>query len=184
MTEEYANDFTEIPQTLEANSALRVAVVAVVEREAMPGKATEGSDRLERFRRILIDLVNGRLSLEGAYERTEQELSRDTSPHRDDNRVFAAGWAERLVRTQLSRCYNQAVMEKLLSEGATMCFVPHSSAEDPGTACSLELAGGHHELQPLYERLTRAYRDGVWSREVKIPNHPHCTHTITPSRET
>lgn len=182
MAEIYANDFAEILDILARNTELRRAVERLTDTEAMPGKVTEGGDRLRRFRQMLKELINGGLTLEEAYARTERDLPRADSPYAHDNRVFPEDWGERLVRTQLSRCYNQAVMEQLLSEGAAECFVPHSSLEDSDTPCSRQLAGHNHDLRTLYERLVRAYREGVWTDEIKIPNHPHCTHTVTPRK--
>jgi hypothetical protein len=179
MSEVLANDFTEIPTVLSQNEALRNAVVALVATDAMAGKVTEGGDRLERFRAILTDLVNGQIGLGEAIRRTQAELPRQTSPYSGNNRVFASNWEERLVRTQLSRFYNQGVMEQLLAEGETQCFVPHSPAEDPDSNCSRQLAGQNHDVKALYERLVTSYRDGVWSQSVKIPDHPHCTHVVT-----
>lgn len=179
MSEELANDFTEILAVFSRNDALRSAALALIANQPMAGKVTEGGDRLERFRAILTDLINGRTDMVGAIRKTEVELSRQTSLYSGSNQVFAANWEERLVRTQLSRFYNQAVMEKLLAEGETECFVPHSPAEDSDSKCSIQLAGKTHDLRTLYDRLVGSYAQGNWSQVVKIPNHPHCTHVVT-----
>lgn len=179
MSDVYANEFGEIPVALAQNDALRQGVLRVVADEPMPGKVTESGDRLSHFRNILKDLVENDISLLEACNRVEMEIPRESSPYSASNRVFAAGWAERLVRTQLSRCYNQAVMEKLLAEGETECFVPHSAAEAADSPCSLRLAGAKHRLEILYARLVESYGRGNWtSSDVKIPNHPHCTHVV------
>jgi len=178
----YAEDFGQIATTLATNAELRQEVAALAATEPMPGKVTEGGDRLEVFRRVLEDLIAGQIDLEQAYNRTEAELPRAESLHADNNRVFPHDWGERLVRTQLSRCYNQAVMEELLAAGETMCHVPRSQAESSDSKCSQQLAGGNHDLQGLYDLLIAAYREGHWSGEVKVPNHPHCTHTVVPAR--
>ena len=177
-----ANDFTEILPTLSQNQELLQAVNSLITTEPILAKATEGGNRLEKFREILKDLVGNRISLNEAYERTEVELPRYTSIHCHSNRVFASGWAERLTRTELSRFYNQAVMEKLMAEGEVECFVPHSNAEDVNSPCSLHLAGSNQDLKSLYNLLVNSYAHGNWSRQVKIPNHPHCTHVVTRSK--
>ena len=182
MPEILANDFTEITATLSQNAALHNAVIALIASQPMAGKVTEGGNRLDLFRNILSDLVNGNTSLDAASHKTQDELSPQTSLYASNNRVFPSGWAERLVRTQLSRFYNQAVMEKLLAEGETQCFVPHSAAEDSGSSCSLQLAGSNQDLKTLHNRLVDAYEKGIWSQTVKIPNHPHCTHVVTRAR--
>lgn len=177
-----ANDFTEILIVLSKNQELLSAVDNLITTEPISGKVTEGQDRLERFRDILRKLVANKLTINEAYQRTKIELPRNTSKYSENNRVFPIHWEERLVRTQLSRFYNQAVMEKLIAEGETECFVPHSIAEDSDSQCSLQLAGSNQSLTDLYKSLIDSYANGKWSNQVKIPNHPHCTHVITRKR--
>ena len=105
------------------------------------------------------------------------------SKYATDSRVFPSGWAERLVRIQLSRFYNQAVLEMLIEKGKTQCYVPHSKHEELNTNCSKMLAGNTHEIKELYDKLIRTYENGVYDKEVKIPDHPHCTHVIKPLEE-
>jgi hypothetical protein len=131
MTSRYAEDFTEIPTVLNQNPGLRAEMLALIRDQPMPGKVTEGGARLEDFREILTDLARGDIDLSRAIWRTEAELPQQASPHQHNNRVSPTGWAERLVRTQYSRFYNQAVMEQLLARGETQCFVPHSTIEEP-----------------------------------------------------
>lgn len=182
MPELYANDFTEIPVVLSQNEGLRRAMLDLIDNQPMPGKVTEGGNRLTRFRGVLKELTAGRIDLPEAYRLTKTELPRDASIHSHNNRVFPANWGERLVRTQFSRFYNQTVMEKLLADGHTRCFVPHSSAEAPDSPCSRQLAGANHDLRTLYDRLVQSYAEGNWVKGVKIPDHPHCTHVVTPVR--
>lgn len=84
------------------------------------------------------------------------------------------------MRTQLSQFYNRAAMEKLRAAGYDRVFVPHSIAEKPESPCSQGLAGANQDLSTLYDRLIASYRDGKFSDELKIPHHPHCTHTVKP----
>ena len=181
MPDEFAQDFFDIPATLAANDVLRDAVVTLIQNEPMPGKVLEGGDRLEVFRAVLTDLARGDISLNEAYQRTNSELPRHASLHSQNNRVFSQGWAERQVRTQFSRFYNQAVLDYLRENGTIECFVPHSAAEAASSSCTQLLAGRQHSVDTLYQRLTEAYARGNWSKDVKLPNHPHCTHVITPA---
>lgn len=176
----YAEDFADIPRALAENEPLRTAVLALIAVEPMPGKGTEGGDRLLRLRGILRDLVEGKVRIPQAYARVEAELPAHRSMYAGNNRVFPANWQERLIRTQLSRFYNQAVLEELLARGETRCYVPHSGAEDRSSDCSMHLAGGHHDARMLHQRLVSAYRDGLFQKELKIPNHPNCTHVVAP----
>lgn len=182
MPEPYAEDFGQIPATLAANANLAEAVARLARTEPMPGKATEGEGRLEAFRAVLTKLIEGTITLEEAYARTEGDVPRSGSPHASNNRVFPQDWGERLIRTQLSSCYNQAVLEELLAAGEKQCHVPHSKVEAADSKCSRELAGANHDCKTLYNRLVRSYREDIWSRDVMVPNHPHCTHTVVPAR--
>jgi hypothetical protein len=169
MSKIWANEFGEIFQTLVERLDLREAILKLIDEQPIPGKVTEGGNRLSTFRLILKRLIKGEISLSEAYARIEVELPRSGSFHSGNNRVFADGWAERLVRTQLSRFYNQAVMEQLISEGYSQCYVPHSSAEEPGSKCSMYLAGNTQDVKVLYDRLINSYARGNWNNEVKIP---------------
>jgi len=180
MSKVYAKEFRNISATLSENTELRDAVLRLIDEQPVPGKVTEGGDRLLRFKEILKQLVRGEIGLSEAYYRAEAEIPRESSFYAANNRVFPSGWAERLVRTQFSRFYNQAVMEQLISEGQTQCFVPHSSEEDGGSKCSMFLAGSAHDIKVLYNRLVESYAQGNWSKDLKIPEHPHCTHVIAP----
>jgi len=175
----YALDFRGIPDVLAQNATIRNKVAALVASEPMPGRVTEGGTRVEQSRAILQSFVAGDIDLREAYRRTAAELPRSTSIHASSNRVFADGWAERHVRTQLSRFYNHAVMEMLLAEGITTGRVAHSRDEEHD--CGLIRGGPTFDLTGLRDRSVAAYRDGNWDGPgPRIPDHPHCTHAISP----
>lgn len=176
----YASEFAEIPTTLTKNQSLSHRMVALIASEPMPGKVTEGGDRLAALRTILRELVQGNLSLDQAIHRARKDLRRGSSPHAASNHVFASGWEERLVRTQLSRFYNQAVLDELMERGVETCFVPHSAVEAQDTQCSRLLAGRVHPVRELRRLLIESYAMGKWSNTPKIPDHPHCTHVVKP----
>lgn len=176
----YADDFTEILLTLEKNQLLSQRMLALISTEPMPGKATEGGDRLCVLRELLQELVQGNLSLDEAIHRVQIDLKRESSLHAVDNRVFASGWEERLVRTQLSRFYNQAVLDELLERGVEICFVPHSAVEGQDSQCSRLLAGKVHSVRELRRLLMESYVMGNFSSIPKVPDHPHCTHVVRP----
>ncbi len=70
MAPPYAEDFGEILVILAANPALRQVVARLAATEPMPGQVTEGGVRLQTFRGILEDLIEGRIDLQTAYQRT------------------------------------------------------------------------------------------------------------------
>jgi hypothetical protein len=43
--------------------------------------------------------------------------------------------------------------------------------EDPDSPCSQGLAGANQDLPTLYDRLVSSYRDGKFSKDLKIPHH-------------
>lgn len=180
MNRSYANDYKEIPAALAHNDPLRRRTVALVESDPILGKAFQGPGRTEAFRDILRELALGRLIEGQAIRRTNRELPRHQSPHAASNRVFPSSWEERLIRMQFSRFYNQAVLEELIERGEEHCFVEHSSAEDSDTPCSTVLAGRTHRVEHLHRLLVEAYAQEQYSREPRIPNHPHCTHVVRP----
>jgi hypothetical protein len=176
----WANEFSEVLEALRSNTTLRERAITLICGQRMPGKATEGQGRVELARGILCDLVRGDINFKCAIARAENELAAEKSPHCDNNRVFCHQWAERFLRTQLSRFYNQAVIELLLENGEVEGLVPHSSGESADSQCAQLLAGGVHTLRLLLQRLVESYEQGHWSSDVKIPDHPHCTHVIRP----
>ena len=178
-SEAFASEFSGILPVPSNNTELRSAVLNLIDNEPVAGKVTEGDERLAQFRQILRDLANNQVSLQESFTRVRNDLPRHTSFHGSNNRVFADGWEERLVRTQLSRFYNQAVMEELMAGGETQCFVPHSSSEDPSSPRSSQLAGRNQSIETLHSRLVKSHGQGNFTNDVKIPNHPHCTHVVT-----
>lgn len=180
MNPKYADDYDQIPTALAHNDPLRRRMIALIESQPIHGKALEGQGRTESFREILRELALGRLNQFQSIRRTSRELPRHLSAYAGSNHVFARGWDERLVRIQLSRFYNQAVLEELAERGEERCYVDHSSTEDPSTPCSRELAGRTHEVKHLHTLLVESYTHGRYPKEPKIPNHPHCTHVVRP----
>lgn len=176
----YATEFIEITQSVNNNDALKARILGLIQDEPIPGKATEGGDRLENLKDILTDYFNGSVDLSQAIADVEFRLPRHYSPYEHNNRVFPQGWAERLIRTSVSRFYNQAVLTEIVESGGAECFIGHSSSEGSDSNCSQQLAGSRQSASDMLTRLTNAYRDGNWSKEVKIPDHPHCTHTVQP----
>src|SRR5262245_8448392 len=94
---EWASEFRDIAPTLAARPDLRAAIQALLAEHEIPMKVTESSDRREHHKTILHALFGGALTLDEAIAETEAKLARTDSPHRDSNRVFASGWARRLV---------------------------------------------------------------------------------------
>lgn len=176
----YAEEFAGIPAALAANESLRESMLRLIAKEPVAGKVTEGGGRLESLRGILADIAGGKLSVQQGIERVESALPRETSGHGGDNRVFSNGWAERLARTQFSRFYSQTVLEKLKHDGEAECFVPRSTEAKPDSQCSRVLAGRVQSVNDLHARIVREYGQGAFTNEPKIPDHPHCTHVVSP----
>lgn len=180
MTIIYARDFSEIPEAIRNNDVLLARVLELIESEKIAGKVTEGRERLISFKEILVEYFSEHLELQKAVRYTEDKLDRSSSRHCDNNKVFAQGWAERLVRTQVSRFYNQAVLEIITENGEEECFIEHSIQEKSDSKCSLHLANTTQNASIMLDRLKSAYGEGNWSSDPKLPEHPHCSHTFVP----
>jgi hypothetical protein len=177
---EWASEFRDIAPTLAERPDLRARMQALLAEHEIPVKVTEGGDRRERRKAILHALFGGALTLDDAIAETEIRLARTDSPHRDSNRVFASGWARRLVHTHISVFYTWAVLDAVLASRAARCFVPHSSAEAATSTCSRQLAGRDHDAAVLRERLMQCYVEKRTMHAPLVPNHPHCTHVAAP----
>ncbi len=182
MENNYAEDFYEIIEALRLNeSILRDVRELIVDKEIV-AKALEGGNRKQKFKEILLELVNDEISLEESYVLVEKELGEETSIHQGNKRVFSDGWGERLIRTNLSKFYNQAVLLEIIESGGRVCFIPYSKYEDPESPCTA-IAGKENDANILLQRLVENYEEGNFTREIKIPNHPHCTHVVIPVSE-
>lgn len=180
----FAHEFDDIPEALSLNAPIRYRFLRLVQTDPIVAKVTQEADRLGAFRSILLEFGEGQTSLSQAIASTQQRLDPTSSAYSSDKRVFAKGWSERHVRTQVSRFYNQAVLESLNESGCETCFVPPSSREKPDSPCTLAYAGKLLEVRLLYDLLTMSYREGNWaSGQIKIPDHPHCTHVVRPTDE-
>jgi hypothetical protein len=178
---EYANEFNEILPVLSDNLDLRQKVVELIQNRPITGKSVEEDSRVNRFREVLIELVEGNISnLEESYSKVEVELPRNKSKYSFDNRVFASGWAERLVRTQLSRFYNQAILEELKRNGEEECFVPASSSHNLSSRCAI-IQNNDYKVDELLQNLIKNYEQGQFDNSLKIPEHPHCSHVVKPT---
>jgi len=176
----YASEFSEIAQALRNNSAVKGRMLALISANKISGKVTEGGDRLMKLRRPLFLLTDDQFSIDEAIREVEHQLPRNTSIHSGNNQVFPNNWAERLVRTQFSRFYNQAVLEDQIAKGKSECYVPPSSQENAISQCSQTLAGRYHDISHLLKLLIASYEDGKWDKTPKIPDHPYCTHVVKP----
>lgn len=176
----YANDFFEILEAVAANDSIKKEIEHLIRTRPIPAKALDGTNREDKFRDLLLKVLNREISLEDSYNLVEQTIPPSTSAHSGNNRVFPSGWGERLIRIQLSRFYNQAILEDLQNNGISECFVPHSEREASDSSCTIGLAGKNANVASLLDLLVDTYEKGNFSKQPKIPNHPHCTHVVRP----
>jgi len=83
----FAEEFSEILPALSSNTTLQDAVRVLIAQQPMPGKVTEGVDRLAKFRPILDELTLGRIDFYMAFAQVESEIPRRTSAHWRSNLV-------------------------------------------------------------------------------------------------
>lgn len=176
----WANNFDEIEFTLSERDDLQRVITKLIDEDDIPGKVLEGGARITIFKEILKDLANCKITMSQAIYLTENKIPRSSSRYNTDGRVFATNWAERLLRIQLSRFYNQAAMMMLLDMGETQCYVPPTATQKPDTNCAKYLAGRIHSIKDLLDKLINSYSKGNFSKEPKIPDHLYCSHVIKP----
>jgi len=179
MRNNYAEDFYEIFEALKLRDELLQDIRQLIKHKEIVGKSLEGGDRKQEFRNILLSLVEGKISLEESYSLVETDLSESASIYSGNKRVFPVGWGERLVRTSVSKFYNQAILLQILQSGKALCYIPHSKYENDDSPCTA-FAGNQIDAMMLLNRIVDAYENGIFSDEIKIPNHPHCTHVVVP----
>lgn len=96
---------------LRKNDEIKSIVIELIKTKLIPGKVTEELTRKKKFRRVLEHLVNGEIhTLKSGYNNVATNIPESTSKYEGNRRVFSRDWVERLVRTQLSRFYNQAIL--------------------------------------------------------------------------
>ena len=177
---EWATYCSEIPSALSDNDEVRSHSLELIAKEPLMAKSLEGGTRKDDFRDILAEFNRDAIDRDTAEKRVLQELPASESPHRGNSHVFNNQWAERLIRSQVSRFYNQAVLEVLEEQGHSECFVPHSPSEDRDSDCTIQLAGGTHSVSDLLRFLYSQQRQRNWNDGVTIPGHANCTHTVVP----
>jgi hypothetical protein len=174
----WANNFDEIENTIAEREDIKKEMLTLIKERDIAGKVLEGGNRLNNFRLILKDLTEAKITFQQTIRKTELNLPQTSSIHRDNGRVFTADWAERLVKLQFSRFYNQAVMNLLLNSGETQCYVPVTPTQRSDSTCAKELAGEIHSIKLLLTRLINSYENGNFSKDPKVPNHLHCSHVV------
>ena len=176
----YASEFNEILIALTENSESKKRVLNLIQNKPILGQVIEEDGRVNEFRKILARLVEGKITnLEVSFVEVESKLPRNQSIHFRNNRVFASGWAERLVRTQLSRFYNQAVLEELNENEKEECYVPVSTSSNLSSRCAI-IQDKNHNVKELLANLITNYEKGQYDSSIKLPDHPHCSHVVKP----
>jgi len=177
----YANDFFGIAAAYEGNSSLMTKANELIKTEPIHSKALKGGNRDSIFRGILSQVVEGQITFVDAINELGVKIPRRSSIHADNNRVFSNRWEERLLRTEFSRFYNQAVLIMLESRGEELCTVPHSPVEDNDSRCTLSIAGKQWRVSQMLEHLINIYSKADFRDSgPKIPNHPNCVHVVKP----
>ena len=184
MNNNYASNFYEILPALRKNDEIKSIVMELIKTKLISGKVIEEQTRKKKFRRVLEDLVNGEIhTLKSGYNNVATNIPESTSKYEGNRRVFSRDWVERLVRTQLSRFYNQAILIFLIKSGAKECFIPHSPTEDVSSICTRYMAEREHEIKAIYDKFIEIYENENWDSKVRvIPQHPNCTHVICPAK--
>ena len=180
---QWAHHFLEIPEAIRNNTALQSKIAGVIPGRPIHGKRTEGGDREEKARDIVMDFFDCEIGYPEAYQRVLQELPRQESPHSHNNQAFSSDWNEALIRMEAVRFYNHGAFLHMMDLGYSECYIPHSQHEWEQSECTRTLAGDTWEIEPLLERLIERYDNANYDTPVTIPSRPNCTHTPVPPNE-
>ena len=175
----FAKEFSDILESITVNQKIGDRMIDNVKTANFVGKIFEGGRREGVFRMILSNLFQGNLTETQAKNDIEKQLERSSSPHWDNNQVFPLDWVERNYRTQLSRFYNQAVLEHLEEKGERECYVYHATNES-SEECIYIYAGKNHPVVDFLVNLIASYNNGDCSAKYKLPAHASCNHVVHP----
>lgn len=180
---QWARHYLEIPEAIRNNNALQSKIAGIIPGRPIYGKRTEGGDREQKARDIMIDFFDCQFEYPEAYQRVLQDLPRGESPHAHDNQTFSRDWNEALIRMQAVRFYNHGAFLHMKDLSYSECYIPHSPHENRDSECTRTLAGGTWEIDPLLDRLVERYDNENYNTPVTIPSRPNCTHTPVPPDE-
>ncbi|MGV8162478.1 MAG: hypothetical protein ACP5N2_04075 [Candidatus Nanoarchaeia archaeon] len=177
----YASEFCEIQTALTNNASLRKRTVDLIKIKQIHNPTIEEEDRLKIFRDILVDFVTGEiLSLDFTYARVEQKLPKIESKYAKDNKIFTKHWKEHLVKTQLSRFYNHAVLEELAENNYKECFIPPAESAFHNYAC-MHSTNAKCDVQELLQNIIDHYELNKENIHLILPEHPDCAHVVAPA---
>jgi len=180
---QWARHYLEIPEAIRNNNALQSKIASLIPGRPIHGKRTQGGNREQAARDIMIDFFDCQIDYSDAYERVLQDLPKHESRHAGNRQVFSSDWHEAVVRMQAVRFYNHGAFLYLKDLGHSKCYIPHSSHEYADSDCTRTLAGGTWEIDPLLDRLVERYDNENYNTPVTIPSRPNCTHTPVPPDE-
>ena len=177
---QWARHYLEIPEATRNNSDLQSRIAGLIPDRPIHGKRTQGGTREKAARDIMIDFFDCQIEYPDAYQRVLQDLPEHQSPHAGNRQVFSSDWNEAVVRMQAVRFYNHGAFLHMKDLGYSECYIPHSSHEDKDSECTVKLAGGTWEIDPLLDRLVERYDNENYDTPITITSRPKCSHTPVP----
>lgn len=178
MKNNWAENFYEIIKALRINKYLLENVKRLITTREIIGMSLADSSRKKLFKNILSDLSDGNIGLEESYNLLEYNNNQKLSVFCRPSTICANDWRERLIRINLSKFYNQAVLLYILNRGEKICFIPHSKYERCNQCSSM--AGKVYDALDMLIKIENVYEKKIFHKEFKIPAHPYCTHVIMP----
>jgi len=125
----------------------------------------------DKFREILRDFFNKKITLEQAVIRVNNEISPPFGYKRVDR------WQERAVRSEVSKIFTLGYGDYLLSLGETECFIPHTSF-DESAECTVLIAGKKFLIKDIQDNIYKNYKLKHPAFPT-VPLHANCRHIIT-----
>jgi len=164
-----ASSFYDIPSVIDKDNL--PFIMKRLDSEEFSRVTCLTSECREKFREILRDFFNGKITLEQAIKRTQNEII----PPYGYKRI--SRWEERVVRSELSKIFTLGYGDYLLAIGEKDCYIPHTDLEQ-NDACMRLIAGRTIPIKTIQDNIYMNYDTRIIMHPT-VPLHANCQHIIT-----
>ncbi len=164
-----ANSFFDIPSLVD-NKNLPF-ILKRLDNEQFSRVGCLSPNCIEKFREILRDFFNRKITLEEAVIRAGKEITPPITYKR------VSRWQERAVRSEISKIFTLGFGDYLLSIGETECCIPHTKF-DESLECKRVISGQKFPIKTIQDNIYENYGLRFPSHPT-VPLHANCRHIIT-----
>ena len=179
--EKYAKEFSEIKDCIVINKKIKQRMIKLINIKRIYGYVVEEENRERELKLILEKFCNNdEYLLNNGVTEIREKITRSESKYSNNNNVFRKTWENQLLKNQISRFYNQAVLEILHDEGDEKFFVYPSKDQDPSGKCSIKFINKEWSINEILVNIERNYDEGKYDNSFKLPEHVNCSHVASP----